>query len=316
MQRIALRERPDWRAQAERLGFAFHTFDGEPYWDESAAYRFSLRQIEEDLEAPTEELHAMSLALVEEVVASEALLERLGVPAFFREHLAASWRRREPHLYGRLDLAYEGQGPAKLLELNYDTPTALYEAAFFQWLWLEQLRLSGELPAAADQFNSIQECLFERFAGLAVQQPLYFASVRDSLEDRGTIDYLRDIATQAGHDARHIAIEDIGLDRAGGFTRFIEPPRTACAFAYPAPTAAPRCARPAPAALLRRPAPGDRQLGGGRPRLRHRHPRGRQPDHPGQLALPAAFHPRLSAALARPRRAGRLSHGLRRSAAF
>ena len=53
--------------------------------------------------------------------------------------------------------------------------------------------------------------------GLAVQQPLYFASVRDSLEDRGTIDYLRDIATQAGHDARHIAIEDIGLDRAGGF---------------------------------------------------------------------------------------------------
>lgn len=184
MQRIALRERPDWRAQAERLGFAFHTFDGEPYWDESAAYRFSLRQIEEDLEAPTEELHAMSLALVEEVVASEALLERLGVPAFFREHLAASWRRREPHLYGRLDLAYDGQGPAKLLELNYDTPTALYEAAFFQWLWLEQLRLSGELPAAADQFNSIQECLFERFAGLAVQQPLYFASVRDSLEDR------------------------------------------------------------------------------------------------------------------------------------
>ena len=217
MQRIALRERPDWRAQAERLGFAFHTFDGEPYWDESAAYRFSLPQIEEDLEAPTEELHAMSLALVEEIVASEALLERLGVPAFFREHLAASWRRREPHLYGRLDLAYDGQGPAKLLELNYDTPTALYEAALFQWLWLEQLRLSGELPAAADQFNSIQECLFERFAGLAVQQPLYFASVRDSLEDRGTIDYLRDIATQAGHDARHIAIEDIGLDRAGGF---------------------------------------------------------------------------------------------------
>lgn len=41
----------------------------------------------------------------EEIVASEALLERLGVPAFFREHLAASWRRREPHLYGRLDLA-------------------------------------------------------------------------------------------------------------------------------------------------------------------------------------------------------------------
>jgi len=217
MRRIALRERPDWRALAEQLGFVFHTFDGEPYWDETAAYRFSLRQIEADLEAPTEELHAMSLALVEEIVASEALLERLGVPEYFRDHLAASWRRREPHLYGRMDLAYDGQGPAKLLELNYDTPTALYEAAFFQWLWLEQLRLEQQLPERADQFNAIQECLLERFAGLAVQQPLYFASVRDSREDRGTVDYLRDIALQAGHDTRHIAIEDIGLDPSGGF---------------------------------------------------------------------------------------------------
>lgn len=217
MQRVTLRERPDWRAQAESLGFRFHTFDGEPYWDESAAYRFSLRQIEEDLEDPTAELHAMSLALVEEIVASEALLTRLGVPAWFWDTLAASWKRREPHLYGRLDLAYDGRGPAKLFELNYDTPTSLYEAAFFQWLWLEQLQDSGELPKSADQFNSIQECLIERFAGLGVVQPLYFACIGDSLEDRGTVDYLRDVATQAGHDTRHIAIEDIGLDRLGGF---------------------------------------------------------------------------------------------------
>jgi len=217
MQRIPQHERPDWFAQAECLGFRFHTIDGQPYWDERAAYRFSLKQIEADLEAPTEEIHAMSLALVEEIAASEELLDRLRVPEHFREPLAASWSRREPHLYGRLDLAYDGRGPAKLFELNYDTPTALYEAAFFQWLWLEQQQQNGELPAAADQFNSIQECLMERFAGISVQQPLYFACAGDSPEDRGTVDYLRDIATQAGHETRHIDIETIGLDRLGGF---------------------------------------------------------------------------------------------------
>jgi glutathionylspermidine synthase len=46
-----------------------------------------------------------------------------------------------------------GAGPAKLLEYNADTPTGLYEAAFFQWIWLEQPRLGKILPSAADQFN-------------------------------------------------------------------------------------------------------------------------------------------------------------------
>ncbi len=30
MKRIDMTERPDWREQAEQLGFLFHTFDGEP----------------------------------------------------------------------------------------------------------------------------------------------------------------------------------------------------------------------------------------------------------------------------------------------
>ncbi|MBP5126491.1 glutathionylspermidine synthase family protein [Pseudomonas protegens] len=49
-----------------------------------------------------------------------------------------SWKQGDPHLYGRMDLCYDGTGPAKLLETNYDTPTSLYEASFFQYVWLEQ----------------------------------------------------------------------------------------------------------------------------------------------------------------------------------
>lgn len=220
MKRIAIVERGDWRAQAAEYGFRFHTIDGQRYWDERAYYAFSLRQIERDLEDPSAELHAMAMGLLDEIVASEALMQRLAIPPAFRDWIADSWRRREPHLYGRLDLAYDGHGPAKLYELNYDTPTSLFESAFFQWQWLEDQRAQGRLPDDADQFNSIHEALLERFAALAggLPPPLYFAAVRDSEEDQGTIAYLRDCAMQAGVGGELIAIEDIGLSSDGRYT--------------------------------------------------------------------------------------------------
>ncbi|WP_295946215.1 glutathionylspermidine synthase family protein [uncultured Xanthomonas sp.] len=220
MKRIAIVERGDWRAQAAEYGFRFHTIDGQRYWDERAYYAFSLRQIERDLEDPSAELHAMAMGLLDEIVASEALMQRLAIPPAFRDWIADSWRRREPHLYGRLDLAYDGRGPAKLYELNYDTPTSLFESAFFQWQWLEDQRAQGRLPDEADQFNSIHEALLERFAALAggLPTPLYFAAVRDSEEDQGTIAYLRDCAAQAGVGGELIAIEDIGLSSDGRYT--------------------------------------------------------------------------------------------------
>ena len=137
MRRVPIVERGDWRARAADSGFRFHTIDGARYWDERAYYAFTLQQIEHDLEDPSAELHQMALALVDEIAGSEALMERLAIPVSFRDWIAESWRRRDGHLYGRLDFAYDGTGPAKLYELNYDTPTSLFEAAFFQCQWLE-----------------------------------------------------------------------------------------------------------------------------------------------------------------------------------
>jgi len=220
VKRIAISERGNWRARAAEAGFRFHTIDGEPYWDESAYYAFTLRQIEDDIEDPSAELHAMALDLVGDVVASEELMARLAIPEPFRDWIAESWRRRDPHLYGRLDFAYDGNGPAKLYELNYDTPTSLFEASFFQWQWLEDQRNRGELPRHADQFNSIHEALVERFGQLAAQlpPPLYFSAVRESEEDQGTVEYLRDCAAQAGLHGAAMAIEDLGLSTDGRFT--------------------------------------------------------------------------------------------------
>jgi glutathionylspermidine synthase len=220
MRRVPIIERGDWRSQAAECGFRFHTIDGERYWDERAYYAFSLRQIENDLEDPSAELHAMAMDLVEEIVSREALMAQLAIPEPFRDWIAESWRRREGHLYGRLDFAYDGRGPAKLYELNYDTPTSLFEASFFQWQWLEDQREAGCLPADADQFNSIHETLVERFDALSPQlpPPLCFAAVRGSEEDQGTVAYLRDCAAQAGLHGAAIAMEDIGLSEDGRFT--------------------------------------------------------------------------------------------------
>ncbi|WP_447787032.1 glutathionylspermidine synthase family protein [Stenotrophomonas bentonitica] len=220
MKRVRIDERSQWRARAAESGFRFHTIDGLPYWDETAYYAFTLRQIEQEIEDPSAELHAMAMELVDEVVRSEQLMDQLAIPPAFRDWIADSWRRGEPHLYGRLDFAYDGTGPAKLYELNYDTPTSLFEASFFQWQWLEDQRNQNRLPPHADQFNAIHEALVERFGQLSAQlpPPLYFSAVGNSEEDQGTVAYLRDCAAQAGLRGEAIAIEDIGLSEDGRFT--------------------------------------------------------------------------------------------------
>lgn len=210
MHRLVCRERPNWKELAENLGFSFHSPDGLPYWDESACYQFTLEQIEEHLEAPTQELHAMALGLVEDAVRDEQLLERLAIPRAHWDYLRSSWQRRDSAMYGRMDLSYDGRGPAKLYELNYDTPTSLYESAFFQWVWLEQLRAAGELPGDVDQFNSIQDKLEAYFARVGGTR-IHFTSTTGSDEDWGTVAYLCDIARQAGCDGHLLPIEQIGL---------------------------------------------------------------------------------------------------------
>ncbi|RXO73924.1 glutathionylspermidine synthase family protein, partial [Salmonella enterica] len=147
---------------------------------------------------------------------------RLAIPPFYWDWIVNSWKERDPHLCGRMDLAYSGDGPAKLYELNYDTPTSLYESAYFQWLWLEQQIASGALPKGTDQYNLIQDLLCETLGALAVDgaigAQMHFAAVRDSLEDRATVRYLRDCAHQVGISTEEVAIEDIGLSAEGWFT--------------------------------------------------------------------------------------------------
>lgn len=222
MERIAVEPREDWRETAETHGFRFHTFDGDVYWDETACYRFGLAEIENDIEAPSAEIEQMCFEVVQRAVDDDAVLRRLGIPEAFWDLIADSWRGQHKNLYGRLDFAYDGAGPAKLYEYNADTPTALYESAIFQWVWLEQAVERGIVPADCDQFNSIHEALTGAFGAMAPDiragRLLHVACCRDSAEDEGTVEYIADCARQAGLETRLIYIEDIGIDAQGRFT--------------------------------------------------------------------------------------------------
>lgn len=218
MKKIALPERPHWRDHAQEVGFTFADMHGAPYWDESSAYEFSLAQVETDIEDPATELHAMCREAVSHILASEPLMDRLAIPEAYRDLIAESWRRGDPEIYGRFDLAYDGQGPAKLLEYNADTPTSLYETAAFQWQWLEDQLGAGVLGDGSDQFNGIHEALVARFAAVfAPDTDLHFTAVADNPEDYATVEAMAWAAREAGLGAHYCDLEKIAISKDGQF---------------------------------------------------------------------------------------------------
>jgi glutathionylspermidine synthase len=229
MQRIACDERPDWKAKAAEAGFTFHTIDGARYWDERAYYAFTLEQIERDIEEPTGELDAMCRELVARAVSDERMLQVLRIPERFWTYIAASWKRGDPSLYGRFNLSYSGQGPAKLLEYNADTPTSLYETGVFQWKWLEDASARNVVPQNADQYNSLHEKLIDGWREIGQNLEgfgghVHLGGALDDPEDGGTVQYLEDTARQAGLTTTAIKMDDIGRTPKGVFVDLADKP--------------------------------------------------------------------------------------------
>ncbi|MCP2338845.1 glutathionylspermidine synthase family protein [Actinomadura rupiterrae] len=206
--------RPDWPARVEAQGLAYHRTSHpehlkRPYWDESVHYVFEMDEVLA-LEETVEELHRMCLQAVEHVVTT-GRYNVLGIPDWVAPLIEASWRRRDPHLYGRFDLRYDGTGPAKLLEYNADTPTSLVESSIVQWYWLR------DVHPGDDQWNSIHERLLDRWKQIAAtlpDGPAHFAwtSEDETGEEVMTIAYLQETADEAGLRGKAIAMEDIGWD--------------------------------------------------------------------------------------------------------
>lgn len=205
MQRIPTRPRPGWQSKVEAAGLLWHT-PGQAYWNESAFYAFTAKEIE-ILETATNELAEMSLAAAQHIIDHE-LYKQLGVVETAIPLIKSSWEAEPPSLYGRFDLAYDGTAPPKLLEYNADTPTSLVEAAVAQWYWLE------ETHPGNDQFNAIHDRLIALWRHLKPEfsgQHIDFCSMDDA-EDRMTVTYLLDTAQQGGLSAASFLIDEIGWD--------------------------------------------------------------------------------------------------------
>lgn len=239
MQRLLQTPRPQWRQRLARQGFHFHSISPEgddvsaheprfAYWREDVAYRFSGEQIEVVYEA-TQALHAMAMGLAGRLIDAGAL-DRLDIPPAAQALVQASWQARDPHLYGRFDLAWCGQGPPKLLEYNADTPTSIIETAVAQWQW------KVDVQPQADQFNSLHEALVARLAAISQRYGtprLHLACLTDSLEDVGNCEYLLDVALQAGWQASLLDLADIGLLDDGHYVDGDNQPIRTCFKLYP-----------------------------------------------------------------------------------
>ena len=205
MQRRVIRPRPDWERVVESQGLIYHHTQGDVYWNESAYYAFSSREVDE-LEAATNELQRLALEAGQHIIDNKRFSD-FGIPDAAVDAIVWAWNQEPPAIYGRFDLAYDGARPPKLLEYNADTPTALLESSVVQWYWLK------DTQPGADQFNSIHERLVAKWRELKdyMKSPLYFAAAEDvQAEDLMTTTYLRDTATEAGLETAALLMKDIG----------------------------------------------------------------------------------------------------------
>src|SRR5579863_6744909 len=192
MRRVASPPRANWQKKVEAAGLTWHTGERQAYWNESAFYEFTAKEVDL-LASATNELEGMTRRAAQYVIENR-LYSKMGISELAVPLIERSWEAEPPSLYGRFDLMYDGCHPPKLLEYNADTPTSLLEAAVVQWYWLQ------ETHPASDQFNSIHDRLIALWKELIphiAHGRVDFCSVDDA-EDWMTATYLEDTAQQAG----------------------------------------------------------------------------------------------------------------------
>jgi len=78
-----------------------------------------------------------------------------------------------------------------------------------QWDWLQSAPAEAT-RGGADQFNQLHEALISAWIARQLPGGIHFTCQRGSNEDRGTVDYLRDTAVQAGLAAPFLYVDEIG----------------------------------------------------------------------------------------------------------
>ncbi len=203
MERVLLAPRKNWQSHVEKLGFGFHSIDDMVYWNEGISYHFSPSEIEV-LEKATNEIHAMCMKLVSDIIDNQRYHE-LNIPEFAWPVIELSWKTLQKTNIGRLDICYDGINPPKLLEYNGDTPVCLLEASLVQKQWLETV-----LPHCG-QFNSLHERLVESWRQCHFEN-CHLACRMEYPEMLDNINYLAKTMQEAGIKTQLTHIDKIKWD--------------------------------------------------------------------------------------------------------
>ena len=196
-----------WQYHFEEAGFDYHSLDGK-YWIDK--YHLELKRSEvEALENASNEVHSMCLEMIGENVRT-GNFEKYGLNKFIISAMERSWKKKDFHLYGRFDFAYDGTGSPKMLEYNADTPTSIVETAIGQNLWQEMQ--FNEFGIKYEMLNRLEKSFKKRFELWKMQNEgknFYFAADELTIEDWGNVVALKKWATDVGIVSDTIDFKDI-----------------------------------------------------------------------------------------------------------
>ena len=223
MQRQHRAPRPDWQRIVAAQGMCFDEparyADGSvrPYWDESVHYVFDMDEIL-SLEADVELLHSMCLEAVDHVVLTERFRD-FALPEWSWEPVAASWRRSDPHVYGRFDLRYDGRA---LRHCWSTTPTPRRRCSRRRSCSGTGSRTSTPTTTSGTRCTRSWSSAGRRSGRGCPARKLTSPGRRPTRrgEDHVTVAYLQESAAEAGLDTVGLAIEDLGWDTA--LDRFVD----------------------------------------------------------------------------------------------
>lgn len=224
MKRIIQKPRDNWKMKLEYNGFMFHSIDenGQDvsekypdkfiYWREDVAYQFNYKQIK-NIENATNEVHLMCIEMLSSLVKSGDL-DKLIIPRHIQGLIEQSFLSKEPHLYGRFDFSWDGNGHPKMLEYNADTPISIIESGISQSEWCK------EVHPNATQFNEIHNALISRWKEITSQLTndlIHFGCFYASAEEFGNVAYLEDCCKLAGFKTKLFNFPAIGYDKENRF---------------------------------------------------------------------------------------------------
>lgn len=210
MEKVSNQINTSWQYEFEKNNFDYHSLDGK-YWIDN--YHINLKTSEvKAMEDAANEVHAMCLEMVSENIRT-GNFEKYGLNSYIIEAMTKSWNRKDFHLYGRFDFAFDGTDVPKMLEYNADTPTSLVETSIGQKIW--QRMQKEEFGNDFNVCNRLEEAFKNRFKEWKKcneGKNFYFSSSELVMEDWGNIVALKNWAKEVGIEAHTINFEDLMYD--------------------------------------------------------------------------------------------------------